>query len=209
MSIDHIRETIIRAAGEVPSAGPDYIERINRIRRWMLDLADVMVPIHLSVNEHGMDINGSVIERTIKLARDVTTSAYSPAHDDVRGALNMLSTGVAEAFHYEEVAEYSATFSASRSALQAIHSAVTGANDYDVFSLAAKATLVAEQAALAVAYGNLAAENDATPSTQQVSKALVSARREIGMAFLFGLNTRIYDDVRRPSYLEQAPELRP
>lgn len=202
MSIDKIRAAILRAGSEVPSTGPDYVERINRIRRWMLDLAEEMIPIHVAVNEHGMDIDAGVIERAVDAARYMLAEDYVGGRDRVRGALNVLATGVAEAFHYEEVARYSPSYSASRAALQAIHSAVSATGDFDIFSLAAKATLVAEESALAIAYRTMADENDASPSGAQVARALSNARKDVGMAFFGGLHCRIYDDVRRPLDLQ-------
>ena len=202
MSIDKIRATILKAGSEVPSTGPDYVERISRIRRWMLDLAEEMIPIHVAVNEHGMDINGGVIERAVGAARYMLAENYEGGRDEVRGALNVLATGVAEAFHFEEVSRYSPSYSASRAALQSIHSAVSATGDFDIFSLAAKASLVAEESALAIAYRALADEDDVAPSGAQVAKALSNARKDVGMAFLDGLHCRIYDDISGPLDLQ-------
>jgi hypothetical protein len=210
MSIDKIRDVIVKIAREMPSTGPQYIERINRIRRWMLDLADTMVPIYAAVSASSMELNIPFIEHTIGLAKaeaERPYDEYATTMQELRQAVGQIALEVREAFHSEEQAEYSPAYSASRAALQAIHYGVSGIGDFDIFSLAAKASLVAEQCALAEAYNALAIGTDREPvATRQVAKALSAARKEIGISYWTALHTRIYDNIPGIIDLERRRE---
>lgn len=199
MSIENIRTTLVRTAREWPSSGPDYIELLNRTRRWMLDLAESMAPIYVECIGLGMDPDVGFVGSSIALARAEAEKPYEEYAADMkklRDAASHMSQAIADAFHYEEVPEYSPEFSASRAALQAIATAISTADDYDVFSITSKAVLLAEQCALAQAYHSLTLKNESgQASSKDVATELATARKEHGWAYYGALNCRIFDNM--------------
>lgn len=199
MSIENIRTTLVRTARERPSTGPDYIELLNRTRRWMLDLAESMLPIHASVSTYGMEVNIPFIEHVIGLARaeaEKPVGEYIANVKELRQAISQIALEVREAFHFEEVSEYSSAYSASRAALQAILTAISTPDDFDIFSITNKAVMLAEQCVLAQAYHSFALKNDSSQATSKdVATELVNAREEHGWAYYGALNCRVFDNV--------------
>lgn len=212
MSIENIRATLVRTAREWPSVGPDYIELLNRTRRWMLDLADSMVPIYASVSTYGMDINVPFIERAITLARaeaEKPYEEYSADMQELRQTISQVALEVREAFHFEEVSEYSTAYSASRAALQSILTAISTPDDFDVFSITSKAVLLAEQCALAQAYNSLAQKEELglAASSKSVARELATTRKEHGWAYYGSLNCRIFDNMPGSLDIEERRRL--
>ncbi len=211
MSIENIRTTLVRTAREWPSTGPDYIELLNRTRRWMLDLAESMLPIHASVSTYGMELNVPFIEHVIGLARAEAEKPYEEYSADIKElhqAISQIALEVREAFHFEEVSEYSSAWSASRAALQAILTAISTPDDFDIFSITNKAVMVAEQCALAQAYHSLAQKNNSgQAASKDVATELATARKEHGWAYYGTLNCRIFDNVPGSLDIEEKRKL--
>lgn len=199
MSIENIRTTLVKTARKWPSTGPDYIELLNRTRRWMLDLAESMLPIHASVTAHGMELNIPFIEHVIGLARaeaEKPYEEYSADMQELRQAISQIALEVREAFHFEEVSEYSSAYSASRAALQAILTAISTPDDFDIFSITNKAVMLAEQCALAQAYHSFAQKSDSRQAaSKEMATELATARKEHGWAYFGALNCRIFDNM--------------
>lgn len=206
--MDKIRSTLTQTAAEGPTSGPDYIEGRNRIRRWMLDLADTMLPIYVSLVHPQMTVNAESVERVLAYARAEFELDYDQYEDDMdafRREVDAFEAGVRETLYYEEVSDYSSTFAGSRAALQAIQTAVSAPDDFDILSVALRAAHLAEQCALAHAYQQLSNRLDGLePSTREVAQALASARKDLGGPYLRSLHARFYDNI---STFEHGAEL--
>jgi hypothetical protein len=213
MSIDQIRNTLVKATNKGPSSGPDYVEMLNRTRRWMLDLAETMVPVYIECIGQGMDPDSGFVGNAIALARaeaELPYEEYAAGMPKLREAISQISSSVREAFHYEEVAEYSSAYSASRAALQAIHTAISAPDDFDIFSLSSKAALLAEQCCLAHAYRTISRNTDSAPaSTGQVAAVLVAARAHFGSSYANALHSRVSENAVRMLYVDEraAPSM--
>ncbi len=214
MTIDHIRSTVVKSARMGSSSGPDYIEMMNRTRRWMLDLAETMAPIYVECIGEGMDPEIGFVGSAIALARAEAEKPYEEYAADMktlRQSVAHMSQSIKDAFHYEEVSEYSSAYSASRAALQAIETAISTADDYDVFSLANKAALLAEQCCLAHAYRAISRNtNGATADADDIAAALVATRAHFGSSYHAALHSRIAENEVRMLYVDDrgsAPQL--
>lgn len=203
-----IRTELTALSISTPATGPDAIEAMNRIRRWTLDLAGSMVPIYLSVNAYGMDLTSDTIDDLIRYARaeaETPVEEYQGDMPSYRALLAELPKSFADAIHYEDVSDYSVAYGASRAALQAIQTAVSSPDDFDIFSLSIRAGTVAEQCALAEAYFSLAVEHDGPVAPKQVSIALEEVRKDRGMNYLGSLCARIYDNIPTLDREESLP----
>lgn len=197
--MDDIRRELSKFAGSTPPAGPDFIAALNRIRSWTFDMAEAMVPLYLSVNDFEMDMTSDLVDDAIGYARseaEKTPEEYHMYAGTYRDLLRELPKAVAEALHYEEAADYSVSYGASRAALQAIQAAVSSPDDFDMFSLVIRAQNVAEQCVLAEAYRNLAREIDGPATPKQIRKAIVEASSERGAIYMSALAARLYENVR-------------
>ncbi|NTF17650.1 hypothetical protein G6L37_04505 [Agrobacterium rubi] len=186
--IAEIREVLVAAARKTRSTGPDYTEMNDRIRRWMVDLARSVLPIYLDVGRR-VRTEKRLVVSALESTRQACSGEFVRGSDDANEALKFFPAAIADMLHNEELSGYHPTLSASRAALQAIQTAVSSAADYDIHSLTAKATMLAEQCALSQAYV-LAEARDIG-----VASALASTRSDFGEIYLSALINRLDDDM--------------
>lgn len=206
--IADIRADLKRFASSAPAAGTAYIQDMNRIRSWMIDMAETMLESYNSVSAFGMNVPSEYVESLIMYARaeaEQEYEQYEPLMTLYRESLEELPKHLDDARHFEQVNDYSVSFATSRSALQAIQTALGDPDDCDIFSLTRRAGHLAEQCILVEAYCRIAAEqNDAVATPRQTQKAVYEASAIKGPHYVETLRQRLSGDY--PSISNETSE---
>lgn len=185
MSINKIRDAVIKAGIAGAERGPKYIEFMNGIREWMLDLAEERLADYAAVN-----CDGTVFVETGWIEEAIAASRIATRGDDPAKGINALwavqgnmMEAIRDAYNFEDGNNCSRLWSASRASLVVIDTALSSINDIDLFSTAVRAQTIAEQCALVDSYKSLADEygDDPVPNSDLVH-SLAKARKTTGDA---------------------------